>query len=209
MANAGPAYGLSREVKMKIDKKYDSEMEEKLVKWILIQCPKFEKPQPGKTEFQTWLKDGLVSVFLSCFGKWVDLHFVECAEMISVRLFAPRCCVNSSTACTEPISQLKRSTLPAWHSSRWRIYQSFSKPQRNMASNNLTCFRLWTSLRVRQLAEALWALGKTAPGLLMQDCCLSSGKDLAAVQRTLMNLGSMAVTKMDGNYKGEPEWFHR
>lgn len=51
--------------------------------------------------------------------------------------------------------------------------------------------------------------GETPPVLLMWDCCLSSGKDLAAVQRTLMNLGSIAVTKMDGNYKGEPDWFHR
>lgn len=51
--------------------------------------------------------------------------------------------------------------------------------------------------------------GRTPPGLLMRDCCLSSGKDLAAVQRTLMNLGSMAVTKMDGNYRGEADWFHR
>lgn len=65
MANPGPAYGLSREVKMKIDKKYDPELEEKLVKWILVQCPGFEKPQPGKIEFQNWLKDGRVSVFLS------------------------------------------------------------------------------------------------------------------------------------------------
>lgn len=51
--------------------------------------------------------------------------------------------------------------------------------------------------------------GNAPAALLMWDCCVSSGKDLSAVQRTLMNLGSMAVTKMDGNYKGEPDWFHR
>lgn len=51
--------------------------------------------------------------------------------------------------------------------------------------------------------------GNAAAALLMWDCCVSSGKDLSAVQRTLMNLGSVAVTKMDGNYKGEPDWFHR
>lgn len=38
---------------------------------------------------------------------------------------------------------------------------------------------------------------------------MSSGKDLAAVQRTLMALGSLAVTKNDGNYKGDPARFHK
>lgn len=33
------------------------------------------------------------------------------------------------------------------------------------------------------------------------------GKDMAAVQRTLMALGSLAVTKNDGNYRGDPNWF--
>lgn len=39
------------------------------------------------------------------------------------------------------------------------------------------------------------------------DCCIFAGKDLAAVQRTLLSLGSLAVTKDDGNYKGDPTWF--
>lgn len=63
MSNKGPAYGLSREVQNKIDKKYDPELEERLVEWIMIQCGSgIQKPQPGKTEFQNWLKDGRVSV---------------------------------------------------------------------------------------------------------------------------------------------------
>lgn len=33
------------------------------------------------------------------------------------------------------------------------------------------------------------------------------GKDMAAVQRTLMALGSLAVTKNDGHYRGDPNWF--
>lgn len=45
--------------------------------------------------------------------------------------------------------------------------------------------------------------------LFIWDCCMSSGKDLAAVQRTLMALGSLAVTKNDGCYKGDPSWFHK
>ncbi len=36
-----------------------------------------------------------------------------------------------------------------------------------------------------------------------------SGKDLAAVQRTLMSLGSIAVTKDDGCFRGDPNWFFK
>lgn len=32
---------------------------------------------------------------------------------------------------------------------------------------------------------------------------------MAAVQRTLMALGSLAVTKDDGQYRGDRDWFHR
>ncbi|XP_035748378.1 transgelin [Egretta garzetta] len=35
----------------------------------------------------------------------------------------------------------------------------------------------------------------------------SAAKDMAAGQRTLMALGSLAVTKNDGNYHGDPNWF--
>ncbi|GAA6070113.1 transgelin-3b isoform X1, partial [Tachysurus ichikawai] len=34
-------------------------------------------------------------------------------------------------------------------------------------------------------------------------------KDMAAVQRTLMALGSVALTKDDGHYRGNRDWFHR
>lgn len=44
---------------------------------------------------------------------------------------------------------------------------------------------------------------------MFQTVDLFEGKDLAAVQRTLMALGCLAVTKEDGNYKGDPNWFHR
>ncbi|KTF87029.1 hypothetical protein cypCar_00034585 [Cyprinus carpio] len=36
-----------------------------------------------------------------------------------------------------------------------------------------------------------------------------SGKDMAAVQRTLMALGSEALTRDDGHYRGDKDWFHR
>lgn len=42
------------------------------------------------------------------------------------------------------------------------------------------------------------------------DCvCVGSGKDLAAVQRTLTALGSLAVTKDEGTYNGDPNWFFK
>ncbi|PKU38422.1 transgelin-3 [Limosa lapponica baueri] len=44
---------------------------------------------------------------------------------------------------------------------------------------------------------------------IFQTVDLWEGKDMAAVQRTLMALGSLAVTKDDGCYKGDPSWFHR
>lgn len=62
MANRGPSYGLTREVQSKIDKKYDPELEERLVEWIVAQCGSgVGQPQPNKTGFQNWLKDGCVS----------------------------------------------------------------------------------------------------------------------------------------------------
>ncbi|XP_016402137.1 transgelin-like, partial [Sinocyclocheilus rhinocerous] len=38
---------------------------------------------------------------------------------------------------------------------------------------------------------------------------VTSGKDLAAVQRTLMALGSIAVTKDEGSFRGDPSWFFK
>lgn len=61
MANRGPAYGLSREVQQKIDKQYDPDLEQVLIQWIVAQCgPDVGQPEPGKENFQKWLKDGTV-----------------------------------------------------------------------------------------------------------------------------------------------------
>lgn len=63
MANKGPSYGMSRVVQDKIDKKYDNELEARLVEWIINQCGSgVGKPEGGKMGFQVWLKDGSVSV---------------------------------------------------------------------------------------------------------------------------------------------------
>ncbi|KAI2656600.1 Transgelin [Labeo rohita] len=44
---------------------------------------------------------------------------------------------------------------------------------------------------------------------MFQTVDLWEGKDLAAVQRTLMALGSIAVTRDDGNFRGDPNWFFK
>lgn len=62
MANRGPSYGLSREVQEKIEQKYDQDLEQRLVDWIVAQCgTNTERPQPGRENFQKWLMDGTVS----------------------------------------------------------------------------------------------------------------------------------------------------
>ncbi|PKK18407.1 transgelin-2 [Columba livia] len=49
MANRGPSYGLSREVQQKIDRQYDPELEQILVRWILGQCGgDVAQPAPGR-----------------------------------------------------------------------------------------------------------------------------------------------------------------
>ncbi|KAJ4935690.1 hypothetical protein JOQ06_017219 [Pogonophryne albipinna] len=44
---------------------------------------------------------------------------------------------------------------------------------------------------------------------MFQTVDLWEGKDLAAVQRTLSALGSLAITKEEGTYKGEANWFFK
>lgn len=51
-----------------------------------------------------------------------------------------------------------------------------------------------------------WCVAKSLQCLLVP---LVKGKDMAAVQRTLMALGSVALTKDDGLYQGDRDWFHR
>lgn len=63
MANRGPSYGLTREVEQKIEQKYDPNLEDRLVDWIIAQCGgNINRPDPGKTHFQKWLLSGVVSI---------------------------------------------------------------------------------------------------------------------------------------------------
>lgn len=63
MANKGPSYGMSRDVLSRIEKKYDDELEARLVQWIKLQAGSDvgEPPEQGRYGFQQWLKNGLVS----------------------------------------------------------------------------------------------------------------------------------------------------
>lgn len=42
---------------------------------------------------------------------------------------------------------------------------------------------------------------------IFQTVDLWEGKNMACVQRTLMNLGGLAVARNDGLFSGDPNWF--
>lgn len=152
MANKGPSYGLSREVQSKIDKKYDPDLEERLNEWIVAQCgSEVGHPEPGKTGFQNWLKDGCVLSAL----------------------------INSLYGANKPIKKLQPSGM------------AFKQME-----------------QISQFLSAAEKYGLTKTDMF-QTVDLWEGKDLAAVQRTLMALGSIAVTRDDGCYRGDPNWFHK
>uniref|UniRef100_A0A3P8RB73 Transgelin n=1 Tax=Astatotilapia calliptera TaxID=8154 RepID=A0A3P8RB73_ASTCA len=167
MANRGPSYGLSREVQEKIEQKYDPDLEQRLVDWIIAQCGgNLEKPQPGKQNFQKWLMDGTVSV---CSIRPLHVHSKILCRLINS--LYPRG--------KEPIKKI---------------------PESQMAFKQME--------KISQFLQAAEAYGVTTTDVF-QTVDLWEGKDMAAVQRTLMALGSLAVTKDDGQYRGDRDWFHR
>uniref|UniRef100_A0A8D1EYA0 Transgelin n=1 Tax=Sus scrofa TaxID=9823 RepID=A0A8D1EYA0_PIG len=152
MANKGPSYGMSREVQSKIEKKYDEELEERLVEWIIVQCgPDVGRPDRGRLGFQVWLKNGVI------------------------------------------LSKLVNS-----------LYPDGSKPVKVPENPPSMVFKQME--QVAQFLKAAEDYGVTKTDMF-QTVDLFEGKDLAAVQRTLMALGSLAVTKNDGHYRGDPNWF--
>lgn len=49
-------------MQQKIEKQYDADLEQILIQWITTQCREdVGQPQPGRENFQNWLKDGTVS----------------------------------------------------------------------------------------------------------------------------------------------------
>lgn len=153
MANQGRSYGLSRDVQFKIEKKYETELEERLVEWIIAQCgSEVGRPEVGRMGFQSWLKDGTV------------------------------------------LSQLINS-----------LYSEESKPIKKIQSTD-KAFKQMEQVSQFLKAAEIYGVNKTD---IFQTVDLWESKDLAAVQRTIMALGSIAVTKNDGFYHGDPNWFHK
>jgi len=120
-----------------------------------------------------------------------------------------RCCAGSSTACTRGArGRWPRSRRLPWPSSRWsRSHSSCRRPSATAlppptSSRPLICGKvsIWLGAGGRDRDgdrdghghEPSWGL---------------AGKNMACVQRTLMNLGSLAVAKGDGLFVGDPNWF--
>ncbi|XP_027563608.1 transgelin-2-like, partial [Neopelma chrysocephalum] len=63
--------------------------------------------------------------------------------------------------------------------------------------------------QMEQISQFLQAAERygIAPTDIFQTVDLWEGKNLACVQRTLMNLGSLAAAKGDGLFRGDPNWF--
>ncbi|TNN88639.1 Transgelin [Liparis tanakae] len=145
-------FGLSREEQLKIAAQYDPELESKLTKWIIAQCSsEVGRPEPDKTGFQNWLKNGSALVEL----------------------------INSLYATDKPIKDTKTSTIP------FKQMEHISLFLKHSESYGVPKFDIFQT-------EDLY-----------------EGKDMAAVQRTLMALGNLAVIKNDGCYKGDPSLFYR
>ncbi|MXQ97480.1 hypothetical protein E5288_WYG005331 [Bos mutus] len=151
MANRGPAYGLSREVQQKIEKQYDADLEQILIQWITTQCRKdVGRPQPGRENFQNWLKDGTVL-----------------CELIN------------------------------------GLYPEGQAPVKKIQASTMAFKQMEQISQFLQAAER-YGINTTD---IFQTVDLWEGKNMACVQRTLMNLGGLAVARDDGLFSGDPNWF--
>uniref|UniRef100_A0A4W5NLG7 Transgelin n=1 Tax=Hucho hucho TaxID=62062 RepID=A0A4W5NLG7_9TELE len=82
---------------------------------------------------------------------------------------------------------------------------SGNKPIRKIQSSGMAFKQMEQISQFLNAAEK-YGISKTD---MFQTVDLWEGKDLAAVQRTLMALGNLAVTRDDGTYRGDPNWFHK
>ncbi|XP_075694919.1 transgelin [Rhinoderma darwinii] len=153
MANKGPAYGMSRDVQSRIEKKYDEDLEARLVQWIKMQggSEVGEPPEPGRYGFQQWLKNGVV------LSKVINSLYPKGSHPVKI-----------------------------------------PEPPPSMVFKQME--------QVAQFLKAAEDYGVVKTDIF-QTVDLYEGKDLAAVQRTIIALGSIAVTKNDGQYQGDPSWF--
>ncbi|KAG9281583.1 transgelin-3-like [Astyanax mexicanus] len=85
------------------------------------------------------------------------------------------------------------------------LYPSGSEPIKKIPETKMAFKQME---KVSQFLEAAEVYG-VVRGDIFQTVDLWEGKDLAAVQRTLMALGSEALTKDDGHYHGNKDWFRR
>ncbi|NWZ58163.1 TAGL protein, partial [Haliaeetus albicilla] len=179
MANKGPAYGMSRDVQSKIEKKYDDELEDRLVEWIVAQCgAAVGRPERGRLGFQVWLKNGIV------LSRLVNSLYPDGSKPVKI----------PDTPPTMVFKQMEQIA-------------QFLKAAEDYGVVKTDVF---------QTVDLFEGVGGGSRGCGGWGCCTmpilmplrpSAAKDMAAVQRTLMALGSLAVTKNDGHYHGDPNWF--
>ncbi|NP_001096584.1 transgelin-3a [Danio rerio] len=85
------------------------------------------------------------------------------------------------------------------------LYPSGEEPIKKITESKMVFKQMEKISQFLQFAEE-YGVNR---GDIFQTVDLWEGKDMAAVQRTLMALGSEALTKDDGHYRGDPDWFHR
>ncbi|MBN3310770.1 transgelin isoform X2 [Amia ocellicauda] len=85
------------------------------------------------------------------------------------------------------------------------LYNAGERPIKKIQNSGMAFKQMEQVSQFLQAAEK-YGVVKTD---IFQTVDLWEGKDMAAVQRTLMALGCLAVTKSDGHYKGDPSWFHK
>ncbi|NXB78263.1 TAGL protein, partial [Donacobius atricapilla] len=162
MANKGPAYGMSRDVQSKIEKKYDDELEDRLVEWIVAQCgAAVGRPERGRLGFQVWLKNGIV------LSRLVNSLYPDGSKPVKIPDVPP-------TMVFKQMEQIAQ----------------FLKAAEDYGVVKTDIF---------QTVDLFEGVGAGQSGLGRRCQCLSltplsppAAKDMAAVQRTLMALGSLA-----------------
>ncbi|XP_048471321.1 proprotein convertase subtilisin/kexin type 7-like [Rhincodon typus] len=85
------------------------------------------------------------------------------------------------------------------------LYSEDKKPIKKIQDTDKAFKQMEQVSRFLKAAED-YGVNKTD---IFQTVDLWESKDMAAVQRTLMALGSIAVTRNDGHYHGDLNWFHK
>ncbi|XP_006115250.1 transgelin-2 [Pelodiscus sinensis] len=86
------------------------------------------------------------------------------------------------------------------------INSLFPKGQEPVAKIQASAMAFKQMEQISQFLQAAERYG-IAPTDIFQTVDLWEGKNMASVQKTLMNLGGLAVTREDGLFVGDPNWF--